>query len=109
MDKVVYDKSGYDCIQPNNELEEDVLRRAILADGFDDLPGLVSELQAIHRRLLVTGGRLVIDEAWCSKVAVHYALQERMGTGWYALRVSFWHRQTAADLGGFTLRAALWT
>lgn len=109
MERVTFDKCGYDCIKAGNDLEEEVLRRAILTDGFDETPGLLRELEAVQRRLLGTGGRLVIDDGWRKDVAVHYELRERIAEGWYALRVSFWDRQTAADVGSFTLRAALWT
>jgi hypothetical protein len=110
MEKVhFWNTTGQNCIRPDSDLEDEVLRRAILPDGFDAIPQQGGEVDAVYGRLLVTGGRLLCDDEWCQGVAVHYELRERVCAGWYALRVSFWDRQTAADIGGFTVRAALWT
>ncbi|SRR5258706_2243117 len=110
MTKTVYDAAHWlNCIEAETPIEEDVLRRAILPDAFDDLPGRVSELRPFHRKLLVTGGKVVADDAWCKDALAHYQLCERIATGWYSLRITFWHCGDTEELGGLTLRAALWT
>jgi hypothetical protein len=110
MEKVVYDQISWpNCIEPKNPLEEEVLRRSILPDALDELPGRLAELLPFQRRLLVTGGKFVADNHWCNNVLTHYQLCEKASSGWFALQVTFWHRDRDEGLGGFTLRAALST
>ena len=107
MEYLFYDDSSYNSVKPESEIEDAVLRRAILPDAIDLLPGEISKMEAVHRRIAVTGGRFVMDARWCPDLAIHYQLCEQATDGWYRLQVVFWHRKTAMDLGGFTLWTAL--
>ena len=98
---MVYDDASFDCVKPESEMEDVILHRAILPATIDLLPGIIVQMEPVHRRIAVAGGRFVVDEHWCPESAIHYQLCEQVTDGWYRLQMVFWHRETALDLGGW--------
>src|SRR5687768_9140173 len=99
MKEVHYDNSDFDCIEASGDLEDAILRKAILADCPGNTLNAQAGYAALQRKWSVTGGKLVFPKEITDDLALHYQLCEKVGTGWYELKISVFDLVESVEAG----------
>lgn len=105
-----YENFGGDRVVPEDRLEEEVLRQAILADQWDLVESEREVLAAstdFHFSLCRSGGRATYQPQWSPDFLVHYQIGRHRDDGFFDLTIKFLSTKTGETAGSIELYAAL--
>jgi hypothetical protein len=105
-----YENFGGDRVVPENRLEEEVLRQAILADQWDLAESEREALAAsidFHILLCRSGGRATYQPQWSPDFVVHYQIGPHRDDGFFDLTIKILSAKTGEATGSVELFAAL--
>jgi hypothetical protein len=105
-----YENFGGDRVVPENRLEEDVVRQAILADQWDLVESEREALPAsvdFHFFLCRAGGRATYWPEWSPDFVAHYQVGRHRDDGFFDLTIRTLSTKTGEATGSVELFAAL--
>ena len=105
-----YENFGGDRVVPENRLEEEVLRQAILADQWDLAESereALAESTTFHFLLCSSGGVACYNPHWSQELVVHYQIGRHRDDGFFDLTIKILSAKTGEATGSVELFAAL--
>jgi hypothetical protein len=106
-----YENFGGNRVVPENRLEEQVLRQAILADKWDlaesEREALDTTNTTFHFLLCRSGGMATYQPQWSPDLVVHYQIGRHRDDGFFDLTMKILSAKTGEPTGSVELFAAL--
>ncbi len=105
-----YENFGGNRVVPENRLEEEVIRQAILADKWDLAESereSFATSTAVHFLLCSSGGVATYHPRWSPDFVVHYQIGRHRDDGFFDLTIKTLSSKTGEPIGSVELFAAL--